>query len=148
MALCRALRELLRLLDDPNARRYSTQQFVTDRARCLRDMLDGIALTPQDDTRSGVSIIDAGEIDAQHVHRHATHRARQTIAHQHGRSSRRVTRIAIGITARHDADAHRALGTKYAAIAYGIARRELACCDELARERHRRLQTELASDGF
>ena len=82
--------------------------------------------------------------DAQHVHRYASYGVSECTTHQNGRARGRMARIAVGIAARHDTDAHRRLGRIQAAVAHAVAARELAHCDDFAGERHHGLEIELS----
>ena len=71
----------------------------------LRDVVDRQALAPEDDRAADVRFGHVGDVDGDHVHRHAAREARLLAAHEHRRSVRREARIAVGVAAGDDADA-------------------------------------------
>jgi small-conductance mechanosensitive channel len=133
----------------PHPRRQRAHQLVAHGAGGLRHLVDAQhrailrearAPAPQRDLAAEPRGRHCAQVDRQHVHRHPAHGDAAHAVHQHRRSAAAVAGVAVGIAAGDDADAHRRLGHKAAAVAHAVAALQMLGGDQFRAQRHRRLQ--------
>jgi hypothetical protein len=121
------------------------QQFVGNGAGSGGQFLDRQVRAPELDPIADRHRRQVGDIDRNHVHRHAAGQRRALSADQHRCAVGNAARQAIAIAGGHNRQARGALRAPHTPVADALAGRDFAQRDHSAFERHCRPQAELRS---